>query len=123
MVAVSNAGTGRQLDNPGDELVDVLPPNVTLVSAIATIGTAVANLGTNTVTWNGSLAAGAIATIVINGTVATSITAGTAVTNQGAVNFDADGNGTNESGMLTDDPGVGGPTDPTAFLPSARPSR
>ena len=37
------------------------------------------------------------------------------VFNQGTVNFDADGNGTNESSALTDNPAAAGPADPTGF--------
>ena len=74
-----------------------------------------ATVGTRTVTWNGSLANGASVTITINATIAASTASGTMVSNQGTANFDADGNGTNESSALTDDPGVGGAADPTSF--------
>jgi hypothetical protein len=73
-------------------------------------------VGTNTVTWNGSLAIlGGSVTITITATV-DPVPRGTTVTNQGTANFDADGNGTNESSTLTDDPGVGGSSDPTSFV-------
>ena len=36
--------------------------------------------------------------------------------NQGTVNYDSDGNGTNEATGPTDDPGIGGATDPTSFI-------
>ena len=55
-VVLTNNGTGNQADNAGNEFTDVLPAGLTLVSATATSGTAVATVGTNTVTWNGSLA-------------------------------------------------------------------
>jgi hypothetical protein len=42
-------------------------------------------------------------------------TSGTTISNQGVINYDADGNGTNESATGTDDPGQVGATDPTAF--------
>ena len=45
-----------QQNNAGNEFIDVLPASLTLVSASATSGTAVANVGTNTVTWNGAIA-------------------------------------------------------------------
>jgi hypothetical protein len=38
------------------------------------------------------------------------------VVNQGTVAFDGDGNGTNESSAVTDDPAVGGAEDPTEFV-------
>ena len=42
-VTLSNTGPGPQGDNPGNEFTDVLPATVSLVSASATSGTAVAN--------------------------------------------------------------------------------
>lgn len=115
-VALSNTGPGPQLDNPGDEFTDVLPANAMLLSAAATSGTAVANLATNTVTWNGSLAASASVTLTINAAVPTAIAGGTTVANQGTFAFDADVNGTNEASGVTDDPATGTPNDPTAFV-------
>jgi hypothetical protein len=47
----------------GDELTDVLPADLALVSASATTGTPFANTGTNTVTRNGAIAAGNSVTI------------------------------------------------------------
>ena len=44
-VVLTNAGPNTQSDNPGDELTDVLPASLTLVSASATSGTAVATIG------------------------------------------------------------------------------
>jgi uncharacterized repeat protein (TIGR01451 family) len=114
-VTISNSGPGAQGDNPGDEFTDVLPAGVTLVSASATVGTAVASVGTNTVTWNGGLANGGSVVISIEATVGTGSPTGTTISNQGTINFDADGNGTNESSALTDDPGLPGADDPTSF--------
>jgi uncharacterized repeat protein (TIGR01451 family) len=114
-IVLTNNGGALQPDNPGNELVDVLPPAVTLVSASATSGTAVATVGTNTVTWNGSLAAGASVTITINATVSPSATVGTTVSNQATINYDADGNGTNESTRQSDSTSAPGASDPTTF--------
>jgi hypothetical protein len=44
---------------------------------------------------------------------------GRPIANQGTVFYDADGNGTNESSALTDDPGQPGAQDPTAFVVAA----
>src|SRR5690606_11974880 len=100
---------------PGDEFTDVLPSGLTLVSASATSGTAVASLGTNTVTWNGSLAPlGGSAAITITATIDNG-TQGTQISNQGTVSYDSDSNGTNDATVLTDDPGVPGANDPTVF--------
>ncbi len=114
-VTITNSGTGTLADNPGDEFTDVLPAGLTLVSASATSGTAIATFGTNTVTWNGTLAQlGGAVTITIQATV-NGGTQGTQISNQGTVSYDSDGNGTNEATMLTDDPAVGGASDPTVF--------
>lgn len=110
---LSNAGPGPQGDNPGNEFTDVLPAGLALVSANATSGTAVATPGTNTVTWNGAIAAGASVTITIQATVLGSA-AGTTVSNQGTISWDSNGDGMNDSSGVTDDPSLGGATDPTA---------
>jgi CSLREA domain-containing protein/uncharacterized repeat protein (TIGR01451 family) len=113
-VVLSNGGPAGQLDNPGDEFIDVLPSTLTLVSASATSGTAASVIATNTVTWNGSIANGGSVTITITATINMG-TAGQTISNQGTINYDADGNGTNEANRLTDDPSVGGENDPTSF--------
>lgn len=115
-VVLRNDGNSSQLDNPGNEFTDVLPAGLSLVSATASSGTVVANAGSNTVSWNGSLAPlGGTATITITATVNAG-TQGSTISNQGSLAFDADGNGSNESSGVTDDPGLGGSSDPTAFV-------
>ena len=81
-IVLSNAGPSAQGDNPGHEFTDVLPASLTLVSASASSGTAVAAVGTRTVTWDGSLANGASVTITIAARIAASTAPGTAVANQ-----------------------------------------
>ena len=118
-VTLTNNGTSGQPDNPGNELTDVLPASLTLVSANATSGTAVATIPTNTVTWNGSIAPlGGSVTITINATVNAGA-GGQAISNQGQVAFDADGNGTNETNAVTDDPSTAAPGDPTVVIAGA----
>ncbi|HEX3529840.1 MAG TPA: IPTL-CTERM sorting domain-containing protein [Thermoanaerobaculia bacterium] len=104
-----------QGDNPGPEFVDVLPSQLALVSASASSGVATATIATNTVTWNGSIPAGGSVTITIVALVKPG-TGGQTISNQGTINFDADGNGTNESSALTDDPTVTGAANPTTFV-------
>jgi uncharacterized repeat protein (TIGR01451 family) len=113
-IILTNAGPGAQGDNPGDELLDVLPASLALVSASATSGSVFANLATNTVTWNGALPAAGSVTITIQATILPAA-AGTTVVNQGDVLYDGDANGTNESAASTDDPGAGGSADATAI--------
>ena len=98
--------------SPGNELIDVLPPELALVSATATSGTP-ATSG-NTVTWNGPIPAGGTVTITITATILPSA-AGRSVANQGTISYDADGDGTNETTAQTDDPRVGGSADPTTI--------
>jgi uncharacterized protein len=119
-VVLSNAGPGAQQDNPGDEFTDVLPAGLTLVSAAATSGTAVATVATDTVTWNGSIPASGSVTITITATVDSGLAPGTTITNQGTVASDADGNGTNEAPGVTDDPGASGTSNPTPFVVAAQ---
>ena len=114
-IVLNNTGAGPQGDNPGNEFTDVLPSNVTLVSATATSGTAVATIGTNTVTWNGAIPAAGSVTITINATINAG-TAGQTASNQGSISWDADGNGSNDTTTPTDNPAIGGGTDPTDFV-------
>jgi uncharacterized repeat protein (TIGR01451 family) len=104
-----NGGPADQADNPGDEFTDALPAGLTLVSAAASSG--VVSTAGNAVTWNGAIPVGGRVTITINATIDAG-TAGTTICNQATIAFDADGNGTNESGGLSDDPNT--PTGPDA---------
>lgn len=113
-VTLTNDGGLSQNDNATDEFVDVLPSSLTLVSASATSGVAVATTGTNTVRWNGAIAPlGGSVTITITATV--NAPANTVVSNQGAIRSDSNGDGSNETAGVTDDPGVVGTSDPTTF--------
>jgi uncharacterized repeat protein (TIGR01451 family) len=112
-ITISNGGASDQQDNPGNEFTDVLPSQLTLVSADASGGTASANIGTNTATWNGIIPSGDAVTIVITATIKAG-TEGQTVSNQGTINYDADGNGTNEASTQTDDPSTSG-ADATVF--------
>ncbi len=114
-IVLTNNGTGIQPDAPGNEFTDVLPAGLTLVSATATSGTAVATAATSTVTWNGSIPAAGSVTITITATVAPGA-AGTTLVNQAAVTFDADLDGSNESASLTDDPATPAAGDGTTVV-------
>jgi uncharacterized repeat protein (TIGR01451 family) len=114
-VTLQNTGGGTQPNASGDELTDVLPSSLALVSASASAGTATATPATNTVAWSGSIASGGTVTVTIQATVKTTTAAGTVVSNQGTVRYDANGDGTNESTGATDDPGKPGAADATVF--------
>jgi uncharacterized repeat protein (TIGR01451 family) len=108
-VVLLNGGPNAQADNPGPEFSDTLPAGLTLVSAAADSGTVATAL--NTVTWNGAIPVCGKVTITIDATIDAG-TAGTTLCNQGTASFDADGDGINESMVLTDDPDLPGPADP-----------
>ena len=115
-LTLANAGNVAQADNSGHELVDTLPSTLTLVSAAATSGTAVADVPTNTVTWDGGLASGGSVTITIHATIQPTVALGTTISNQATVSYDADANGSNEATTPTDDPDQPGANDPTSFV-------
>jgi uncharacterized repeat protein (TIGR01451 family) len=119
-IVLTNIGGAAQQDNPGHEFTDVLPPGLTLISATATSGTAVATIASNTATWDGSIAAGASVTITISASIKTG-TMGTTISNQGTISYDNDDNGTNESSAVTDDPGTPASNDPTSFVVGTTP--
>ncbi len=119
-IVLTNNGSGTQLDNPGDEFSDVLPVGLTLVGATATAGT-IATVG-NTVTWNGSIASsGGFFSISIEALIDAG-TAGQTLSNQGTFSYDGDGNGTNETSGVTDDPSLPGAADPTDIAVGPIPS-
>lgn len=114
-IVLSNSGSIAQGDNPGNEFTDVLPSGLTLISATATSGTALANVPTNTVTWNGSIVGGGSVTITIQAAVNNG-TSGTTISNSATVSFDSDANGTNDTTRTSDDPSTIAPSDATSFL-------
>jgi uncharacterized repeat protein (TIGR01451 family) len=107
-----NCGPANQSDNPGDEFTDTFPAGLTLVSAIATSGTA--SISVNTARWNGAIPVGGTVTITLTANINAG-TAGMTLCNQAAINYDADGDGINESTRLSDDPDEPGPADPCCF--------
>ena len=121
-VVLSNNGDSPQGDNPSDEFTDVLPAGLTLVGATATSGIATPNVGTNTVTWNGSIASGASVTITINALIDPAVLPGTTITNQGTISYDTDGSGDSESSTGTDNPATPEANpDPTSFVVASAP--
>ncbi len=117
-IVLTNAGPEDQADNPGDELVDELPPQLQLIGATASSGTLSLDLAADRVVWNGAIPAGATVTIVIEATITSDGL--DMVSNQGLLWVDADADGVNERPVVTDDPSVPGDEDPTVFRVSAR---
>ena len=112
-VVLTNTGDTAQADNAGNEFALVLPTGVVLAQVLATSGTPGDN-STNTARWDGGIPAGGAVTITINCTF--TAPAGTVISAQGTIGFDADGNGSNESTALTDDPATEPRPDPTVFV-------
>ena len=115
LISLTNSGPFAQLDNPGHELIDTLPPELELISATASAGNAVVDLPLNTVTWDGAIGVGQVVEVMIEAQVRSG-TGGATISNQGIVSFDSDGDGTNESSVSTDDPSAGGGGAPTTFV-------
>lgn len=113
-IVIANSAWFNQQDNVGHEFVDVLPSHMQLVSALPSSGTAVATIGTNTVTWDGKIAYGESVTITITATINPG-TEGQTVANQATIYYDSDENTTNESSDVTDDPSTLAFGDATAF--------
>jgi uncharacterized repeat protein (TIGR01451 family) len=112
-ITLTNSGNATAPDSTGPEMTDVLPAQLALVSATASSGTATADVGTNTVTWNGAVPAGGSVTITITATIRSSA-GGQIVTNQASIAFDSDLNGSNETTRLSRDPRLSG-TSATVF--------
>ncbi len=117
-VTINNMGDAAQPDNPGDEFRDVFPPVLALSSSkvVSGGGTTVANLGTNTVTWNGSIPAGGSIVLEIAAVLSAGVQPGQTISNEGEVFYDSNGSGTNDSMRGTEPPGgPAGPGAPTVF--------
>jgi hypothetical protein len=71
-----------------------------LVGASASGGTAVADVGAATVTWNGGVPAGGSVTITITATIDAG--PGTRISNQATFFYDSDGGGDNDASGETD---------------------
>ncbi len=114
-IEITNSGPQNQLDNPGPEMIDVLPFGFVYLSSTASSGTLSYDDPTSTLTWSGPVAVGQTVVITIVGSIDPAV-AGQTITNQAEIRYDADGDGTNEATTLSDDTTVGGNTDPTVVM-------
>ncbi len=108
-VTITNTGDVAQADNAGNELEDAIPANALYVpaSATATSGTAAYELLNNRITWNGPVNTGVLNSVVVSFSVILGpVTDGTEISNQANVNWDSDGNGTNDAVEPSDNPGT-----------------
>lgn len=117
-ITLVNSGGVASPDNPTDELVDVLPTGLTLVSATASSGVPTADATLGQVTWNGAITVGTPVTITISAVIQQG-TEGDDLLNQAEVRFDADGNGSNEATVLTDGDAVTAGQQPTVLSVAA----
>jgi len=113
-IVLLNSGAFDQQNNPGHELVDVLPPELALLSATASSGNVIAYVATNTVQWDGVVAAGGTVSISISAQILAG-TEGKTISNQGTIYYDPNGNGLNNASAVTDDPVLPGSNDATDF--------
>ena len=109
-IVLTNTSPTFHPDNPSDEFVDVLPPELQLIGAVADSG--VITTGANSVMWNGQIPGNGTVTIDIEALVLPAAE-GMEIENQGVVSVDTDLNGSNETDQLTDDPVPPGSADPT----------
>jgi len=116
-ITLTNSSVHAQFDNPGNEFVDILPPELTLISANLLAGGGILNSspGTNTVSWSGPILGGGSVEMQIEAVINSGAN-GEIIANQGNIFFDADGDGSNEALAVTDDPSVTGTDDQTVFL-------
>lgn len=101
-ILLFNSGPAALPDDPGDEFVDVLPPELGNATANADSGVVTVGPG-NLVTWNGAIGPNEVVTLTVQA-VLLQVPPGTPVINQGFFG--------NEP---TDDPETPDPDDPTVF--------
>ncbi|HVR28236.1 MAG TPA: FG-GAP-like repeat-containing protein, partial [Thermoanaerobaculia bacterium] len=119
-VTVTNVGTGATADDPDDpELIDTLPPELTLVSAVVASGPGSVSTSGNTVRWDGALDPGESVAIVITADIAPDIL-GQTIENQAVAFFDTDEDGDNDTEEPSDDLTTAPVNDPTAFVVGAQ---
>ncbi|MCG8456331.1 MAG: hypothetical protein MI919_08615, partial [Holophagales bacterium] len=113
-VVLTNSAADAQVDDPvNPEFTDTLPPELTLLDAFADSGT-VSIIGA-TVRWDGAIGGGGVVILTIDARIAGDALDATIV-NQGDIFFDGDGDGSNDTVVPTDDPGLPGSDDPTVFV-------
>lgn len=115
-VTLTNIGNAPQMDGDTDEFVNFLPSALILLGAELSQGSGAVDVdaGRNKVTWNGSLSPGQRTVFTIEARIIDAVP-GERITNQATLQFDANGDGANESVALSDDPNSSDPDDPSDF--------
>lgn len=119
-IVIRNFGCADLVDNPGHEFTDTLPAGLTAT------GFATASSGTITVVgdeifWDGGIPAGGEVILVFRTQVDADVEELTEICNQGFVEWDSNGDGTNDSVEPTDDPDTPGDDDPSCFTVESTP--
>ncbi|MEA2560135.1 MAG: hypothetical protein QOH06_1639 [Acidobacteriota bacterium] len=120
-IVITNTGAGPHPDNPGAEMADMLPTGLALTGASSDVGTLTLDLPNNVVSWNGALAPGESATVLVHATLSPSAIEYGMIFNQASVNYDSNGDGINEKTGVSNDPGRPDPDDPTLATVSTPP--
>ena len=94
-------------------MTDRISADLVLLSATADKG--VLQILDDVVAWNGVIPPDGVVIVRIESEIGLQVMPGTVISNQADINFDRDGNGTNESSTLSDWPGQPGAQDPTVF--------
>jgi len=107
-ITISNIGTAAQNNNPGNEFVDFIPENSEYVqgSASASSGSINYDSEDNKIIWDGGIPAESSVAIQFQVRINAGVPNGMEISNQGAVYWDTNEDGTNDATELTDDPGV-----------------
>lgn len=117
-ITIENRTAIPQLDNPGPELSDDLPPEIEVVRVTASSGIATLDTAGRRLEWNGTVGPFEVVTLDLVGTVRPN-TGGREVVNQGRLHFalvldasrDTLGAGATNDGLaFSQDPVTGGPT-------------
>ena len=112
-IVLFNNATTAQVDDPDEpEFIDVLPAELTLVDAVADQGTV--TTGAGAVRWDGTIPGGGAVFLSIDARIANDAL-NIPISNQGEIFYDLNGDGSNDTLALTDDPDVAGGSDPTVF--------
>ncbi len=89
----------------------------TVIAPVSIPALSIANGATFWIRWNDTDATAV--TITIQALIEADVAPGTTITNQATIQYDADGNGTNEATAVTDDPSQSGGGQPTGFVVGA----
>lgn len=113
-ISIANRGESAIPDSEGDEFIEALPFGLMLAAATADGGSVVLGPASDTVTWNGEIAAGQSVGIRIQARVEGTAN-GRTLSCQGVALLDADGDGIKESHIPSDDPATARPDDPNTL--------